>query len=144
MRSRVSPEAGLPAEVREFADLFMGSRSEQRDAGSRLSGVGLEHRLALARYFVDMAKSQPEQEKAVVVPIEALAKDAAVAEAMAEGLSELDPQRIKGSLVIALTPEKDAQPVFRAVVAGWVESGRLDKGVKALASKRLNPPEANS
>ena len=91
-----------------------------------------------------MAKSQPEQEKAVVVPIEALAKDAAVAEAMAEGLSELDPQRIKGSLVIALTPEKDAQPVFRAVVAGWVESGRLDKGVKALASKRLNPPEANS
>jgi hypothetical protein len=141
LRSRVSPESGLPAEVRELADLFMGSRSEQRDAVGRLAGVSLDHRLALARYFVDTAKSQPEQEKALAEPIAVLAKDPAVAEAMAEGLRELDPQRIKGPLVLALAPDKDAQPVLRDVVASWVESGRLGKRVEAVARKRLNPSE---
>lgn len=140
LRSRVSPESGLPAEVGELADLFLGSRSEQRDAATRLAGVSLDHRVALARYFVNMAKSQPEQEKAVVPAITALAKDAAVAEAMAEGLRELDPQRLKGSLVLALVPEKDAQPALRAVVEEWVGSGRLDKGVEGVARKRLDPP----
>jgi hypothetical protein len=141
LRSRVSPESGLPAEVRELADLFTGSRSEQRDAAGRLAGMSLDHRLALARYFVDTAKSQPEREKAIAVPVEALAKDPAVAEAMAEGLRELDPQRIKGPLVVALVPEKDAQPALRGVVASWIESGRLAKGVDGIARKRLSPPE---
>ena len=142
LRSQVSPESGLPAEVRELVDLFLGSRAEQRGAEERLPGVSLDHRLALARYFVDMAKSQPEQEKALVPGITALAKDAAVAEAMAEGLRELDPQRLKGVLVLALAPEKDAQPALRAVVQEWIESGRLDKGVEALARKRLEPSKA--
>ncbi len=137
LRSRVSPESGLPVEVRELVDLFLGSRSEQRGAAERLPGVSLDHRLSLARYFVDMAKSQPEQEKALVPAITELAKDPAVAEAMAEGLRELDPQRLKGSLVLALAPEKDAQLVLRAVVREWVESGRLDKGVEAVARKRI-------
>lgn len=144
LRSRVSPESGLPAEVRELADLFMGSRAQQRGAEERLPGVGLDHRLALARYFVDTAKSQPEQEKALAVPLEALAKDPTVAEAMAAGLRELDPQRIKGPLVLALTPDKDAQPVLQNVVRSWVESGRLAKGVEAVARKRLSPAESKS
>jgi hypothetical protein len=141
LRSRVSPESGLPVEVRELVDLFLGSRSEQRGAAERLPGVSLDHRLSLARYFVDMAKSQPEQEKALVPAITALAKDSAVADAMAEGLRELDPQRLKGSLVLALAPEKDAQPVLRAVVEEWVDSGRLDKGVEAVARKRIEGAE---
>jgi KAP family P-loop domain len=137
LRSTVSPESGLPVEVRELVDLFLGSRSEQRDAAARLGSVSLDHRITLARYFVDMAKSQPEQEKAIAVPIQALAKDAAVAEAIADGLRELDPKRLKGSLVLALAPEKDAQPALRAVVEEWIESGRLDKGVEAVARKRV-------
>lgn len=144
LRSRVSPESGLPVEVRELADLFMGSRSEQRGAEERLPGVGLDHRVQLARYFVDMLKSQPEQEKALAVPIAALAKDQAVAEAMAEGLGELDPQRLKGPLVLVLAPEKGAQPALRTVVEGWVESGRLDKGVEGIARKRLDPSKGGS
>ncbi len=144
LRSRVSPEAGLPAEVRELADLFMGSRAEQRSAAGRLQGTGLDHRLALARYFVDMVKSQPELEKQLSVPIEALAKDPAVAESMAEGLREIDPQRIKGSLVLALAPEKEAQPALQNVVRGWIDSGRLTRGVQAVATRRLNPNEQPS
>jgi hypothetical protein len=144
LRSQVSPESGLPAEVRELADLFMGSRSEQKAATERLPGVTLDHRLSLARYFVDMAKSQPEQEKALAAPIPALASDPAVAEAMSEGLQELDPGRIKGPLVVALTPDKNSQPVLREVVAGWVASGRLDAGIRAVAEKRLNPPPSKS
>lgn len=144
LRSRVSPESGLPVEVRELADLFMGSRAQQRGAEERLPGVGLDHRLMLARYFVDLLKSQPEQEKELVPAIAALAKDKAVAEAMAEGLRELDPQRIKGSLVLVLAPEKDAQPALRDVVGDWVESGRLDKRVEAVARKRLSPSEGKS
>jgi hypothetical protein len=140
LSSRVSAESGLPPEVRELADLFMGSRAEQRDAASRLPGTGIDHRLALARYFVDTAKSQPEQEKELAVPIEALAKDPAVAEAMAEGLSELDPKRIKGPLIVALTPEKDAQPALRKVVETWVNSGRLGKPIEGVARKRLTTP----
>ena len=144
LRSRVSPESGLPVEVRELVDLFLGSRSEQRGAAERLPGVSLDHRLSLARYFVDMAKSQPEQEKALVPAITALGKDPAIAEAMAEGLRELDPQRLKGSLVVALAPEKDAQPVLRAVVEEWVESGRLDKRVEAVARKRIEGAEGKA
>lgn len=139
LRSRVSPESGLPVEVRELADMFLGSRSEQKEAVKRLDGTSPDHRLALARYFVEMAKSQPEREKAVAEPIQALAGDASVAEAMADGLRELDPQRIKGSLVVALVPEKGAQPSLRAVVEQWVDSGRLDRRVEAVARKRLNP-----
>jgi hypothetical protein len=141
LRSRVSPESGLPPEVRELADLFLGSRSQQRAAAERLSGVGIDHRLALGRYFVDMAKSQPEQEKALVPAITELAKDLTVAEAMAEGLRELDPQRLTGPLVLALAPEKGAQPALRQVLEAWVDSGRLDKRVEAVARKRLEPGE---
>ncbi|MCA1678226.1 MAG: hypothetical protein LC777_04375 [Actinobacteria bacterium] len=144
LSSRVSAESGLPPEVRELADLFMGSRAEQREAESRLPRTGIDHRLSLARYFVDRAKGQPEQEKALAVPIEALAKDAAVAEAMTEGLRELDPQRIKGPLIVALTPEKGAQPALRMAVETWIESGRLDKRIEAVARKRLAPPAGGS
>jgi KAP family P-loop domain len=140
LRSRVSPESGLPVEVRELAELFLGSRSEQREAEGRLAGLNPDHRLALARYFVDMAKSQPEQEKALAVPIGAVAKDAAVAEAMADGLRELDPQRLRGPLVLVLVPDQDAQPVLVDVVRGWVESGRMQPGVESVAKGRLKPP----
>ncbi len=137
LRSRVSPESGLPAEVRELAELFMGSRAEQRGAEGRLAGIGLDHRLALARYFVDLLKSQPEQEKRIVPALVALAKDGAVAEALVPGLRELDPQRIQGSLVLALAPEKDPRPELLEVVRGWIDSGRLDPGVAAVARKRV-------
>jgi hypothetical protein len=144
LRSRVSPETGLPPEVRELAELFLGSRAAQREAAKRIASTSLDHRLALGRYFVDTLKRQPEQEKAIAGPIQALAEDAAVAEAMADGLRALDPQRLAGSLVLALVPEKDAQPSLRAVVAEWVESGRLAKGIEAVARKRLNPSEEAS
>jgi hypothetical protein len=144
LRSRVSPESGLPPEVRELADLFLGSRAEQRGAEQRLHGTSLDHRLRLARYFVDKAKSQPEQEKAVAPGITALAKDSVVAATMAEGLRELDPQRLKGSLVVALLPVKDAQPVLRDVVRAWVDSGRLDKRIEAVAKKRIETSEGRA
>lgn len=115
----------------------MGSRSEQKSAAERLSGMSLDHRLVLARYFVDMAKSQPEQEMALSVAISALAKDAAVADAMAEGLRDLDPQRLRGPLVQVLAPDKDVQPVLVAVIREWTESGRLNPRVKSLAEGRL-------
>jgi KAP family P-loop domain len=144
LRSRVSPESGLPVEVRELAELFMGSRAAQRGAEGRLAGVGLDHRLALARYFVALLKSQPEQEKTIVPAIIALAKDGAVAEALAPGLRELDPQRIQGSLVLALTPETGARPELLDVVHGWVDSGRLDPGVAAVAQKRLDEAQGGN
>jgi KAP family P-loop domain len=137
LRSQVSPESGLPPGAREIAELFMGSRSEQKTAEERLGGLSLDHRLVLARYFVDLAKSQPEQEKAWSVPIGGLAKDAAVAEVMAEGLRDLDPQRLRGPLLQVLTPDKDAQPVLVAVVRYWVDSGRLTTPVQGLAEGRL-------
>jgi len=137
LRSRVSPESGLPPGAREVADLFLGSRSEQREAEKRYPDLSLEHRLILARYFLDMARRQPEQEKAVAVPLGALARDGEVVEVMGEGLQDLDPQRIKGALVVALTPEKGTHPAVSKVLTAWVESGRLDKGVEAVAKKRL-------
>ena len=137
LRSRVSPESGLPPELREVADLFLGSRGEQREAAKRLEDMTPENRVTLGRYFADQAKSQPEQEKALAVPIEAFGKDPDAAEAMAPVLQELDPRRIKGSLVLALVPQKDANPAMRKVLESWVESGRLDEKVEAIAKKRL-------
>jgi hypothetical protein len=141
LRSRVSPESGLPVEAREVAQLFLGSRSEQNDAVEKLTGMSQEHRLALGRYFVDMAKSQPDQEKILAVPISALAKDSAVADAMATGLGELDAQRVSGPFVIALA-DKSAPAVLRSVVHGWVDSGRLDSKLVTLAKKRLETEQS--
>ncbi|MFL5844466.1 MAG: P-loop NTPase fold protein [Solirubrobacteraceae bacterium] len=137
LRSRTSPESGLPPEVRVLADLFLGSRGEQKDAAERLPGAALEHRIILARHFVSLLKRRPDQEKALAGPLGLLAEDRGVADAMAEGLAELDPQRIKGPLVVALTPEKDPQPPLTEVVTAWVASDRLDKRLLALARKRL-------
>jgi hypothetical protein len=135
LRSQVSPDSGLPPEVGKIAELFLGSRSEQNDAAQRLPELSPDHLAGLARYLVDHLKREPDQEELIGDAIIELAKFETAVPVLAVGLSELNASAIQGPLVVKLAPQGEPLEGFVKVIKTWLDSGRLEPGVAALAER---------
>jgi hypothetical protein len=138
LRSQVGVEAGLPGDVKDLVDALLGQRQAQRkDAEKRIPDHPQHTRQRAAAYIISRVISSPEEQRRVGVALGKFAEDPEVAEAMAQDLAELSPERVEASLVAALMPKKDAQPVMHTLVKRWVESGRMDGAAEDIARSAL-------